>query len=196
MPQTGDAHYDLRLREGPVLHHLRLNEGITLSADGLAWPTDGEEHARAYADIDNIRLQFGYVEGDGNICTCTIAFRDGLILYVYSTKAIGEAAGARAPTYRAFVHDLHARIPAAARKRIGFFAGESEGRQTYGRVMLVVAALFFIAMPIVLFLISSEWKMLGITFFGFTLIIPFARVLSRNKPHTYNPARVPDELMP
>ena len=195
--RRNERHYDLLTREGSLLEHLTMNkDGITLDDEGLAWHCADERHSGAFADIAGIRLEMGILQGMGNLYTCRIEFRDGTPLFITSVIGSGEKAGDRDATYRDFVRDLHRRIPPAIRATIDFHAGNSAGRQMFGMVTLVVATLFFIVMPIVLLLITREPSMVWALMVGGGLVFPLYRVLGRNTPRTYDPSRIPPELMP
>jgi len=192
-----ERHYNLMTREGTLFDHLTFDkQGITLDDEGLAWHCDGAEHSSPYSDIAGIRLEMGIVQGIGNLYTCRIQFRDDLVFYVVSTAGSGEKPGDRDAAYRDFVRDLHARIPPKDRTNIDFHAGNSAGRQMFGMITLVVATLFFIVMPLVLLLITRELSMVWALVVGSGLVIPLYRVLGRNTPRSYNPSRIPAELIP
>ncbi len=196
-PDRADRPYPLVVQDGPsrlVLRH--RDEGITLTPTGLEWTKDGTDRHAAYADIAAIQLQIGQLPKGGPFGSCRITFRDGGQMTVSSVTRFGNASRERAIVYAAFLRDLHGRLGAEDRTRIHFGAGNSAGRQTFGKVLLVVAALFFIGLPVVLLVLTGELKSLFITLAGAFFVYPLFRTIQRNAPVDYAPDAVPDTFFP
>ena len=192
-----DRTHALFLREGAGRFFWKLDdEGISLSGHVVRWSHDGMARERSFGDIALIHLQIGHVHKSGDVGTCRIAFRDGLVLTIYSNNARGYADEERAQAYAAFVRDLHARLAELAPQTIDYRAGNSENRHLFGIVMLVIAGLFFVGLPLVLFLLLRSWEVFGILGAGIAFVWPVLRVLQRSAPRTYSPRHVPDDLLP
>ncbi len=192
-----DQRHDLFLREGAGRFYWKLdNQGVLLSDDTLRWEHDGMPRERAFTDILSIRLQTAHVHKSGDIGVCQITFRDGLILTLQSSDARGYADDARAQAYAGFVRDLHARLMAFRPRDIRYLAGNSERWHMLGIAVLVVAGLFFVGLPLALFLYVRSWEVLGILATGAAFVWPVARVVQRNAPRDYAPTHVPDEMLP
>jgi hypothetical protein len=98
--------------------------------------------------------------------------------------------------YCAFVQDLHARLAARKDTPIAFTAGFSAARYRFGKVVIVVAALFFLVTPAVLLLVTGVWQMVWPLFLGVSLLWPLYRVMQADAPRIYDLRQVPPELMP
>lgn len=191
-----DRHYGLFLREGTNRFHWKFrNEGISLSGQTLHWQYDGRARGRTLADIRSVRLMAAHVHKSGDVGICQIVFRDGLMLTCQSSNASGLADDERAPKYTAFVRDLHARLAAAGPDDIRYKAGDSGGRHTFGIIILVIATLFFVALPFVLLFIVQRWEVLGILGAGAAFVWPVWKAVERNTPRDYKPTQIPDDLL-
>ena len=191
-----DASYPLCFRDTEGRFILRYKyEGITLHPDGMEWTAETRA-VRRYADIDAISLTTGYIARSGAIASCSIRFRDFSYLGVTSTNRFGTPDDARNETYIAFVRDLHSRLSADDRKRIRFHGGSSQGRETAGRIILVIAAAFFLVLPLGLFFVTGEWKALGLMIAGGALVWPLWNTLQKNRPRDYDPANLDQDLFP
>ncbi len=191
-------YYDLTHREagmGSVVLRYK-DSGLTLSSNALEWMSEGARRGHRLHDIRGIRLVLGSLPQSGPFGSCEIAFSNGDLLTVNSLNAWGTPDQEKAPVYRAFLTDLHGRLSPEDRRRITFSAGNSQTRQTVGKVILVVSALFFIALPIVLLLVTGEIKALFITIVGAGLVYPLYRTVRANEPRTYSPDHLPDDLLP
>ncbi|MDT3683461.1 MAG: hypothetical protein RO009_00260 [Pseudorhodoplanes sp.] len=62
--------------------------------------------------------------------------------------------------------------------------------------VLAIAALFFVGVPLALFIYVRSWEVFGVLGAGVALVWPVARVLQRNSPRDYSPSHVPDDLLP
>ena len=191
-----NASYPLCFRDTEGRFILRYKyEGITLHSDGMEWTAETRA-AQRYADIDAISLTTGYIARSGAIASCSIRFRDFSYLSVTSTNRFGTPDDGRNETYGAFIRDLHGRLSEADRRRINFHAGSTAGKQSFGQAVFVIAAAFFIALPLVLFFITGEWKALGLMFAGGVLVVPLWRTLRKNEPRMYDPLHLDDDVFP
>src|SRR5262249_23215572 len=123
------------------------DQGVTLSDDTIAWVADGWSTQAALRDIVEVHLQLGYVE-DNAVGSCRLRFADGSALSIVSSNKRGFEDATQDQLYVAFVHDLHERLAAQRDARPSFTAGFGEGRYVFGKILGVVAVLFFIVMPI------------------------------------------------
>ena len=188
--------YDLYLKAGEKRVVWSYSDhGVTLTGDGIAWMVGGRPFQASLGDVAGVHLGLSYIEDDA-IASCRLRFRDGSILSVTSSNRLGAQDSALGKLYVEFVHDLHTRLADRGNPRTFFTAGFSEGRYQLVRVLAVVGGLFFIAMPIVLLLISGDWKLALIIYTGLVLLWPFYKAVRANAPRSYDPRHVPPELMP
>jgi hypothetical protein len=188
--------YDLYIRPGERrLVWSYADQGVTLSDDAIAWVADGRSFQAPLRDIVEVHLQLGYVESNA-VGSCRLRFADGSGLSIVSSNKRGLEDAALDQLYVAFVHDLHERLAAQRDAHPAFTAGFGEGRYVCGKILGVVAVLFFIVMPIVLLLVTGEWKLALMTYTGAILVWPLYKVMQANAPRAYDPHHVPPELMP
>jgi hypothetical protein len=171
------------------------NHGVTLTQDDIVWTTDGRECQAQLRDVAEVHLQTGSV-GQSVIASCRLTFSDEATVSVLSSNANGLQDTALDQLYVAFVYDLHTRLAALKDAQIVFTAGFSEARYRFGKVLSVVAGLFFLVMPTVLLLMSRELKMAWVLYTGVLLVWPLDRVMQANAPRSYDPQRVPPEVLP
>ena len=197
-PPSAAKSYSLYLRDARASRlFLRYrDEGVTLDAGGIAWSAEGAAQKSRYGDIRSVRLQSAQVARAPAIFTCTIGFRDGRELAIVSTTQYGNGDEARARIYGDFVRDLHARIPPEERSRIRFHAGNSESRQRILRIVLFVAALFFVGLPLALLLYVRELEVLFVLLAGAGFVYPFYRSAEANEPRDYRCEYPPEEVLP
>ena len=191
-------HYDLHFREGPAggLVWRYRDAGVALSPTGMEWRAQGQQRFTDWSTIDTIRVQTGHIPKSGYFGSCQITFRNGRMLTVNSLDSWGRADPGRYDDYAEFLQDLHAHLGDADKKRIRFVAGMTEGRQMFGKVAVFIGGAFFIALPLVLLLITGEIKALFITLAGAAFIVPAFKTMKKNEPRTYDPARLDDDLFP
>ena len=188
--------YDLYIRPGERrLVWSFSDQGVSLSDDTIAWVADGWTSQAALRDIVEVHLQLGYVE-DNAVGSCRLRFADGSALSVVSSNKRGFEDATQDQLYVAFVHDLHARLAAQRDAHPSFTAGLSEGRYRFGFFIGIIAVLFFIVTPIVLLLVTRDWKAALFTYTGVVLLWPLYKVMQANAPRSYDPRHVPPELMP
>ena len=189
-------HYDLYIRPGERrLVWSFSDQGVTLGDDTISWVADGWSTQAALRDIVDVHLQLGYVENNA-VGSCRLRFANGSALSVVSSNKRGFEDSIQDQLNVAFVHDLHARLAAQRDAHPSFTAGFSETRYKFGFVIATIAVLFFIVTPIVLLLVTREWKAALITYTGVVLLWPVYKAMQANAPRTYDPRYVPPELMP
>jgi hypothetical protein len=198
-PATPGKSYDLYLRAGRPgerrMVWIHADHGVTLSDDAIAWVADGRQSQSPLRDIVGVHLQLSYV-GDDAIGSCRLSFVDGSGLSIVSSNKRGFEDAVLDRLYVEFVHDLHMRLAAHRDARASFTAGFGEGRYLFGKVVIVIAGLFFIITPVVLLLITQEWKLALLTYSGAVLVWPVYKAMQANAPRSYDPRHVPPELMP
>ena len=188
--------YDLYFRAGERRMVWSYAEhGITLSDDAIAWTADGRQSQVPLRDIAGVHLQLSYIE-DNAIASCRLNFVDGSGLSIVSSNKRGFEDATLDQLYVEFVHDLHARLAAQRDARTSFTAGFGEGRYLFGKVVIVVAGLFFVVTPVAALLITRDWKLALLTYSGAVLVWPVYKVMQANAPRSYDPRQVPPELMP
>lgn len=174
------------------------NCGVSLVTAGLdsriVWETEGREERERWSDIASVGMTSA-MDGKSEVNQCRIEFRDGRSLTVTDTGSSGTLDESRTPVYRDFVRALHADLAKAPAGTIVFRAGASEGRYFGMRIVLVIAALFFVGIPLVLLFIVRDWKVLGVLCAGSAFVWPFWRIVQNNRPRSYDPRNPPVELM-
>ena len=188
--------YDLYIRAGERrVTWSYADHGVTLSDDALAWVADGQPSQVSLRDIARVHLQVNYLE-DSAIASCRLTFANRSGLSIVSSNKRGFQDDTQDPIYVEFVHDLHARLAAQRDVHPSFTAGFGEGRYLFGKVVIVVAGLFFIVTPVVALLFTGDWKLAFLTCSGAALVWPVYKVMQANAPRSYDPRQVPPELMP
>ena len=188
--------YDLYLRAGErrlVWSH--ADHGVTLGDGAIAWVADGRPSQVPLRDIVGVHLQLSYIE-DSAIGSCRLSFADGSGLVVVSSNKRGFEDAALDQLYVEFVQDLHARLAAQRDARVSFTAGFSDRRYLFGKIVIVVAGLFFIVTPVVALLFTGDWKLAFLTCSGAALVWPVYKAMQANVPRSYDPRQIPPELMP
>lgn len=149
-----------------------------------------------FEDIVRIRLATG-TDGDSDLIgSCIIHFKKGRMLTVMGGNNWGVCDPEKAELYRQFVHDLHRRLSAEDSSRIEFLAGQTEASRGFSQAALIVGALFFLVLPVGLFVVTGEPECLFILLGGFAFVSPFFRQFQTNTPRHYSPRNIPAELLP
>ena len=190
--------YTLCYREGVVRVFLRMDDRpIVLDENGLQWSAPDSPLQRArFEDIVRIRLVVGS-DGDGDsIGSCIIHFKNGRMLTVLSGNNWGVFDLKKAELYRQFVQDLHRRLRAADSSRIEFVAGQTEGWRGLSQAAMIVSALFFLVLPLGLFVVTGEPRCLLLMLGGVAFVAPFFAQFKANTPRHYSPGNIPAELLP
>src|SRR5262249_29356199 len=151
------------------------DHGVTLTDDGIAWFAGGREWQARLRDIAEVHLQTGNI-GENTIATCRLRFSDGTPLSILSSNSRGLQDASHDKLYVAFVRDLHRRL-AAEDARVAFTAGFSDARYRFGKVVAVVAGLFFVVAPTVLLLMTREANMVWALYAGVLLVWPLYRLM-------------------
>ena len=190
--------YTLCYREDEVRVFWRMDDRpILLHENGLQWSAPNSPMQRAtFEDIVRIRLVVVSGGEDGSIGSCILHFKQGRILTVMGGNNWGVCEPQKAELYRRFVHDLHRRLGADDCSRIKFLAGHTEGSRGLSRAALILAALFFILLPLGLFVATGEPECLFLMLGGFAFASPFFRLFKANTPRNYSPRNIPAELLP
>jgi len=198
-PQSDNARsYDVYfyVAGGPRLFVRNPNHGIAVSDTGLVWTNYGKTRGVPFAEIAGIHLSTASAGNPQKVLDqCKIEFTSGPALTAFNTGATGLFSDAQTPIYRAFVRDLHARLAASGAGATRFTAGMAPWRYNMLRVTLIIAALFFIATPIVLLFVTNDWHTLIPAAMGVSLCWPLIRLMRNNTPRGYTPDTLPVELI-
>ena len=191
------AEYKLFVRKGVPRFYLRnTNEGIYLSEKGIGWFIDGTSYTRGWDEIAAVGLIVAHIPKNGPIGTCKITFTDGSVLSVISASKWGHSDDERNVEYGRFLSDFHRAIPDPARGTIKFETGFGANQYIGMTIVFVIAAAFFVVLPLGLTLYFRDWEGLFITFAGMAFIAPFYFMARRGKPATYDPNQVPQDHYP
>ncbi|MFI5015287.1 MAG: hypothetical protein ACHQAY_23375 [Hyphomicrobiales bacterium] len=187
--------YDLYLRFGEGrFFWTNPDHGVTLDGEHISWVAGDEENEARLTDIAEVHLQTGNV-GQDTIASCRIRFSDGSTVAIASSDSRGLEDDGQATLYVEFVHDLHARLAGLEGVSIAFTAGFSESRYQFGKVLIVVAGLFFVATPTILAMATGQWKALSLLYGGVILTWPLYKIMQANAPRSYDPRDIPEELV-
>lgn len=191
------AEYKLFVRKGaPRLYWRNTNEGVYLSPKGIGWFLDGVSHTRDWNEIAAVNLFVAHVPKNGPIGTCKLTFKDGSVLSVISASKWGHSDDERNVEYGRFLTDFHRVIPDSEREVIRFETGLGKGQYIGMTIAFVIAAVFFVVMPLGLTIYFRDWQALFLTFAGLGFIAPFYFMAKRGKPATYQPNQVPPDFFP
>ena len=173
---------------------MRLNdEGVSPTADGIEAMRSGRWVSLPYADIRGINLSTAEMAKSALIATCQITFRNGSFLRVINTNAWGTGDPLRNGDYQAFVEDLHRRLVAAnADSQIDFTIGMSATRSRVLKVALIAGSALFVALPIVLFVMTGKFQALLLCLAGFAFLAPALRTAEKNQQRSYSPKAPPN----
>jgi hypothetical protein len=171
----------------------KLDHGITLSNNDIAWTTDDATTEMPFSDIVAVHLKS---TGQSTIVDrCTITFADGNALSVVNSDPGGFADRERGPIYRDFVRDLHARLAAGSYTEIRFIAGVPRWRYQGMLAATIVAALFCSVGGLWFFLTFGDLKGLAILVAGGYACWKFGRTTLANAPRNYAPDHLPEQLL-
>ncbi len=189
-----DAHrYELFTTDGAVRFALTLKDhGIALEPRALALMRAGRWTRADFADIASVTLSTA-TAGRTILAQCTIGLVNGGRIVVSNAGASGIADGRHDQAFRLFVRDLHAAlVESGAAAGIAFRSGYSAGRSMGLNIAVGAAVLLLGVLPLILFFISGEVKILGALVVGAFLLWPMLRVARMNTPRTYSPGNPPD----
>jgi hypothetical protein len=102
----------------------------------------------------------------------------------------------KAELYRQFVRNLHRRLSAEESSRIEFVAGQTKTSRGFSQAAMIAAALFFVVLPLGLFVVTGEPECLFLMLGGFAFVFPFFGQFKDNAPRHYSPRNIPAELLP
>jgi hypothetical protein len=189
-----ESSYDLVFRAGAnPRFSLSSHQGVTLTAARIAWSCDGRDDGAPFSNIRSVRLESSGDEAHPNVCT--IIFADGYRLLITSGDANGFADPERAPIYRDFLRDLHARL-AAAKTSTRFEAGYQGHRYPLTIAVMILIGSISIVVPLFAIIWQGSISAIGLLFAGALLYLPMMKAIEKNAPRTYTPDKVPDEMLP
>jgi hypothetical protein len=171
----------------------RLDLGVTLGDDGMAWTAEGRNTEMPFGEIVAVHL-----ESSGQavvVDRCTITFADGTVLSVVNSDPGGFADQGQASLYRDFVHDLHARLAAGHYAEIRFTAGVPRWRYQGMLAVTTVAAMFCGVIGLVALVSFGNLKGLVILVIGGYLFWKLGRTTLANAPRDYEPDHLPEQLL-
>lgn len=188
---ASETRHDVYLRAGKAGFYVRNdNHGVTLTDERIAWTFDGQSDSAPFKSIASVHLQSG-----GEINQCLIRFADGHLLTITDANAYGVVTEQQTPVYRAFMHDLHARLVASGVNSIRFTAGYMGGRHRVVMVGVLLLGLICFVGPLVMLVVTGEFKLLIATVAGGGLCWSMLRTMQNNVPRDYDPTRPPEELL-
>jgi hypothetical protein len=198
MPAAGPEsarRYDLYLRAGGVGPFVRLSDqGLTLDDDGIRWAIAGRDAFAPWATIAAVHLSTG---GDAElpVAMCQIRLAGGETFAVYNSNAAGTANTEQVPIYHAFIRDFHTRLASQPNRSTQFSSGYSDVRHHIAFIATIALTLVAIVAPLALVWIMGEWHILYVVVAGAFLVVPMIRRVIANAPRTYDPLRLPQELI-
>jgi hypothetical protein len=191
------AEYPLYFRDGEGFVWSIATRGLTLDDRGVTFTSERETRTILFPEIRSIRLHTAYSNaGETPLGICTIGFRRFRKLTVFSGDSHLRTDEAQRAAYHAFVREFHRRIPAADRARIRFNGGLSDTRHFIVSTAMLVGAAIFGVLPLVLIFVAPSWHTLGVAIAAWGLAWAGWKSWLRNRPVTYAPDRVPNDLLP
>lgn len=192
--QTSEHSFDLFTSDGHFQWQL-ADRGVEVGADRLTIRRAGRTTEVPYADITQVTLSTTYMQHSRAVGQCILALANGGKVIVTSADASGLSDGRRDQIFRSFVRDFHsALVHSGAAIAIAFHSGFTRGRMNGLVGILIVATLFFVALPLGLLLMARDAQILWVLGAGAALLIPAYRAAQTNQPATYNPGAPPDLL--
>lgn len=193
--RTHDVRFTTSAR--PSFMHT-ANRGVTLADDGITWTFDGKRDGAPFKNIVEVCLQTA-PGGHRLVRICQITFADGFKLMVTNGNAFALPTEAQRAAYRGFMHDLHTRLAAHAAVRdrppIVFKAGFAARLYRWLMVRVVLWALVFVGAPLTLFLMTGETRPFLVLVGALVVGALLWRMVHSNAPRTYDPARLPKDLV-
>jgi hypothetical protein len=196
-PAPGNARsYDVLVRGSDQGFSFHSNRGVTLDDERISWDSDGRPNAARLASVAEVHVQTGGAWGNA-VALCQIRFLDGYVLTLVDSYAFGGNADTQKALYRACVHDLHRRLAAAkTAASIRFTAGYTGARYRLVLACGVLLAAMFIGMPLAVFVITREARLLLLMGGSAIFLWPLYLMVRNNAPRTYEPSRIPEDLVP
>jgi hypothetical protein len=175
-------------------HFLRkLDQGVTLGDDGLAWTMDGRATEMPLGNIVAVHLRSA---GQSTIVDqCAITFGDDSVLSVVNSDPGGFTDRERVPIYRDFVRDLHDRLAAGPYTEIRFTAGVPRWRYRATLAATIVLAVLCGGFGLVALATLGDVKGLAILTLGGYACWKHGRTALANAPRDYAPDHLPEELL-
>ncbi len=188
--------YDLALQSNRQRLAFRVRtRRITVADDRLDWEIDDQPDAALLASVVEVNLRTGG-SWTHPVAQCRIRFKDGFILIVSDAAATGYPDEAKLPIYREFVHDLHRRLTALPDLQARFVTGVTKTQFH----VVALGALFFLAIgvgiPVAVFFLAPGWELVLLLVAGAAFVWPLLRMMHYNSPGTYDPRKLPSELLP
>jgi hypothetical protein len=170
--------------------------GLMLDAKGVEFTSDRETRKVLFSEIRSIRLHTNFVSTDDPPTgVCQIGFGQYRALTVLSGNARGLYDEEQRRHYGDFVRAFHCRIPQADREHIDFQGGLREGR-TLVSVAMIAGAILFGVLPVGLLFVAPSFQVLVGVLTGWGLCYAGWRAWDKNRPRSYSPDRIPDDLLP
>jgi len=186
--------HDVYLMAGkPRFRFRNDNRGVTLTDTHIAWTADGRADGAPFRNIASVALQ-QTGSWQAPIGQCRITFADGYTLTLFNADAGGRRNAQQAVIYREFVRDLHQRLAAHA-GNIRFTAGLPPGRYHVVLVCAVLLGLICFVGPLALLPFTRDLRTLGVMFAGGMLCWPLVSMMRNNAPRSYQPDRLPEEVL-
>jgi hypothetical protein len=170
----------------------KLDQGVTLGDDGIAWTMDGRTTEMPLGNIAAVHL---WSAGRTTIVDqCAITFADDSVLCVVNSDPGGFADRERVPIYRDFVRDLHDRLAAGPYSGIRFTAGVRRWRYWATLAATIVLAVLC-GGGLVALVTLDDVKGLAIPILGGYACWRHGRTTLANAPRDYAPDQLPEELL-
>jgi hypothetical protein len=171
----------------------KLDQGVTLGDDGIAWTMDGCAAEMPLGNIAAVQLRSA---GRTTIVDqCAITFADDSVLCVVNSDPGGFTDRERVPIYRDFVRDLHDRLAAGPYTEIRFSAGVPRWRYRAMLTATIVLAGLCGGFGLVVLVILGDVKGLAILILGGYACWKHGRTTLANAPRDYAPDHLPEELL-
>ncbi len=186
--------YDLFSHDGRKRLVWRFkDEGVMVEDAAVAIMRSSRWERIPFAQIASVTLTSSVVGRSGTIGQCALVLEDGRRVVIGNGNDQGMADGQRDGPYRLFLRDLHQRlIESGEAPAIDFRSGYTPGRMNGLLFAAIIGTLFFVALPLVLLVISRDVKALVITGTGALFIWPAWRMIEANRPAMYEPEAPPD----
>lgn len=189
--------YGLFVRRSGGIALKHGDEGVGLHDGLLFWSSQKGEVARPLSDVTGVHLSVAHIARHGDFGVCTIALSGAQPLVVSGSSAYGFPEEERNETYRFFIGDLHASLAGVRPPgMVRYSSGASEARLRFVQALLVVMGLMMFVLPLTLLLLTGELSMIGATAVGGAFTWGYYGWTKKNAPRTYEPARIPPELLP
>jgi hypothetical protein len=193
LPQSPRTYYDVCFFLPGQSAFRRLDSGVVLKQDTVAWTQNDRTTETALGNIVAVHLSSG---GQRTIVDrCAITFSDNNVLTVVNSDAGGYRDSEHAKSYRAFVADLHARLAAGHHSEIRFTAGWTQSRYLAMLAVAFAGAAASAIIGILFYLMLGGYRGLSIVILGAIACWRLGRTTRANAPHAYTPDNLPAELM-